>query len=49
MSMQTKLSTLWIFVTLNTIYCDVTGSAFTWSETDVRPGLRDRESPASPR
>jgi hypothetical protein len=24
MSMQTKLSTLWIFVTLNTIYCDVT-------------------------
>jgi len=25
MSMQTKLSTLWIFVTLNTIYCDVTG------------------------
>jgi hypothetical protein len=25
MSMHTKLSTLWIFVTLNTIYCDVTG------------------------
>jgi hypothetical protein len=24
-------------------------SAFTWSDTDVRPGLRDRESPASPR
>ena len=24
MSMQTKLSTLWLFVTLNTIYCDVT-------------------------
>src|SRR3954451_11170966 len=24
MSMQTKLTTLWIFVTLNTIYCDVT-------------------------
>ncbi len=144
MSMQTKLSTLWIFVTLNYIYCDVTSlmdpdqlkqflagnlgglqmtqgfllataifveikvamvllsrllghranrraniaagafmtlvqagtlplgsavtgydaffsiiaatttayiawSAFKWSETDVRPGLRDRESPASPR
>jgi len=25
MSMQTKLSTLWIFVTLNYLYCDVTG------------------------
>jgi hypothetical protein len=24
-------------------------SAFKWSETDVRPGLRDRQSPASPR
>ena len=24
MSMQTKLSTLWIFVTLNYLYCDVT-------------------------
>ena len=143
MSMQTKLSTLWIFATLNYLYCDVTGlmdpamlkqylagnlgglqmtqgfllasaiyveikvsmvllsrllghranrraniavgafatlaqvatlfiggltgyyaffsaieatttayiawSAFKWSETDVRPGLRDRQSPASPR
>src|SRR4051812_33154535 len=25
MSMPTKLSTLWIFVTLNYLYCDVTG------------------------
>jgi len=24
-------------------------SAFKWSETDVRPGLRDQQSPASPR
>jgi len=36
-----------VIAAMTTAY--IAWSAVKWSETDVRPGLRDRESPASPR